>query len=162
MKVLGFSKALLSRHDWVYLLSLLIPFVIYNLALKALLLTSRRFWVDDTESLRYVLPDRMQYVLLHAMSSDVFFILGYVLLWLGLFAAVRKGPLRWGMVALFHTTTILVVILKTCAYYYYKETGATLDYTIIALWLPRLDEIGPMVTQGVPPSAWVLLMIALF
>ena len=34
-------KALLGRRDWVYVLSLLVPFVIYNLTLKALVLSSR-------------------------------------------------------------------------------------------------------------------------
>ena len=37
----GFFRPLLSRRDWVYLLSLLIPFVVYSLALKVALVVSR-------------------------------------------------------------------------------------------------------------------------
>ena len=95
------------------------------------------------------------------MWSDVFFVLGYVLLWIGLFAIVRTGALRWGVLVLFHATAILVVALKTIAYQYIQVTGTTLDYTIIALWLPRADEIGPMLVQGISSSAWVILLVAL-
>jgi lipoteichoic acid synthase len=95
------------------------------------------------------------------MWSDVFFVLGYALLWIGLFAATRKGSLRWVVLILFHATAILVVMLKTIAYQYIQETGTTLDYTVIALWLPRADEIAPMLRQGIPPLAWILLVAAL-
>jgi lipoteichoic acid synthase len=154
-KVLGFWKPLLSRQDWVYVLSLLVPFVVYNLALKALVLSSRNVGNAgqfDVSTLR---------LLTYGMWSDVFFVLGYALLWIGLFAAARKGPLRWGVLILFHATAILVVIVKTIAYQYIQETGTTLDYTIIRLWLPRFDELQPMLGQGIPPSAWVLLVVAL-
>src|ERR671912_492380 len=100
-------------------------------------------------------------LLAYGTWSDAFFALGYALFWIGLFAATRKGPLRWGVVVLFHATAILVVVVKTIAYQYVRETGTTLDYTIIALWLPRFDEIGSMLVQGVTLSAWVLLVFAL-
>ncbi len=133
------------------MLSLLVPFVVYNLALKALMLSSRDYKFEQS-SIHWI----------YGIWSDVFFVLGFVLLWIGLFAAARKGTLRWGVVVLFHATTILVVMVKTFAYQYFQETGTTLDYTIIALWLPRADEIMPMLLEGVPPSGWVLLLAALF
>ncbi len=154
-KILGFPKALLSRRDWVYMLSLLVPFVIYNLALKALMLSSRN--VEAVGEFRAPTLRLLEY----GMWSDVFFVLGYALLWIGLFAAARKGPLRWGVLVLFHATAMLVVMVKTIAYQYIQETGTTLDYTIIRLWLPRFDEIAPMLGQGIPLSAWVLLVAAL-
>ena len=138
------------------MLSLLIPFVVYNLALKASILASRnvqnagQFDVSTLSLLAY------------GMWSDMFFVLGYALLWIGLFAAARKGPLRWIVLVLFHATAMIVVMIKTVAYQYIQETGTTLDYTIIRLWLPRFYEIGPMIVQGVPPSAWVLLGVVLF
>jgi lipoteichoic acid synthase len=148
-------RALLSRQDWVYVLSLMVPFVVYNLALKALILASR-----NVESIgQYRVPTLS--FLAYGMWSDVFFVLGYVLLWIGLFAAARKGPLRWGVLVLFHATTILVVLIKTVAYQYIQETGTTLDYTSIALWLPRFYELGPMLIQGIPLTAWVLLVAVL-
>lgn len=137
------------------MLSLLIPFVVYNLALKALILSSR-----NTESVgEFGVPTSR--ILMYGMWSDVFFVLGYVLLWIGIFAAVQRGPLRWGVLILFHASTILVVMVKTIAYQYIQETGTTLDYTIIRLWLPRFDELQPMLGQGIPLSAWVLLALAL-
>ncbi len=149
-------RALLSRRDWVYVLSLLIPFVVYSLALKALILASR-----NVESVGEFRVSTLSF-LAYGMWSDVFFVLGYVLLWIGLFAAARKGPLRWGVLVLFHATAILVVLVKTIAYQYIQETGTTLDYTSIVLWLPRFYELGPMLVQGIPFSAWVLLVAVLF
>ena len=148
-------RARLSRQDWVYVLSLLIPFGVYNLALKALILASR-----NTESVGQFRVSTSR-ILAYGMWSDVFFVLGYALLMIGLFAAARKGPLRWGVLVLFHATAILVVLVKTIAYQYIQETGTTLDYTIFALWLPRFDELQPMIGQGIPISAWVLLVAAL-
>jgi lipoteichoic acid synthase len=112
----GFIRTLLSRRDWVYLLSLLVPLVVYNLALKAASVASQPG-----------LP-----LTLNLMWSDLFFNLGYALLWIGLFAAVRGGPLRWAVVVLFHVTTILVVIVSTCAHQYLQQTGTALDFGIIA------------------------------
>jgi lipoteichoic acid synthase len=152
---LAFLKMLLGRRDWVYVLSLLVPFVVYNLALKALVLSSRNVGGGgefEVSTLR---------LLAYGTWSDAFFALGYALFWIGLFAATRKGPLRWGVLILFHATTILVVTVKAVAYQYVRETGTTLDYTIIALWLPRFYEIGPMLVQGIALAAWVLLAATL-
>src|SRR5919107_4839304 len=98
--MLSFWKALLGRRDWVYVLSLLIPFVVYNLALKALILSSR-----NVESVGQFRVSTLR-ILAYGMWSDVFFVLGYALLWIGLFAAARKGPLRWVVLVLFHATAI--------------------------------------------------------
>ncbi len=137
------------------MLSLLLPFVVYNLALKALVLSSR-----NVEAVGQFKVSTLR-LLTYGMWSDVFFVLGYALLWIGLFAAARKGPLRWGVLVLFHATAILVVMLKTIAYQYIQETGTTLDYTIIALWLPRFYELQAVLGQGIPLSAWILLVAAL-
>ncbi len=139
-------KGALSRRDRVYLLGLLAPLVAYSLVLKASNIASRpggRGLVRD----------------LGLMRSDGFFNLGYALLWFGLFAVARRGPLRRAVVFLFHGTTILAAIFRTGAYQYYKETGTTLDYDIVALWAPRLGEVKPMVQ--LPRSAWSLLASAL-
>lgn len=155
MKFSGSSRALLSRQEWVYLLSLLVPFVVYSLALKALILSSR-----NVEAVGEFRAPTLR-LLTYGMWSDVFFVLGYALLWIGLFAAARKESLRWGVLILFHATAILVVMVKTIAYQYIQETGTTLDYTIIALWLPRFGELQLMIGQGIPFSAWVLLVATL-
>ncbi len=130
--------------------------MVYSLLMKALVLSSRNVDIAGGSSVS------ITRLLAYAMWSDIFFVLGYALLWIGLFAVARKGALRWGVLVLFHVTAILVVALKTIAYQYIQGTGTTLDYTIIALWLPRADEIGPMLAQGISPSAWVVLLVALF
>jgi hypothetical protein len=92
------------------------------------------------------------------MRSDVFFNLGYALLWIGLFGAMRRGPLRRVVFFLFHVTTMLVATVRTSAHEYFRETGTALDYDIVALWLPRPRDV----KQMTPLSAWVVLTAALF
>ncbi len=148
MNVLRFSRALLSGRDWVYSLSLLVPFVVYNLALKAVSVVS----LPSDPGLARTLE---------LMLSDVFFNLGYALLWIGLFAAIRRGPLRWAVIFLFHAVTVLVVIVNTVAHHYFRENGTTLDYPTIAEWLPKFEEIMPILTHDVPLLAWMVLVTAL-
>ena len=147
---LGFPRTLLSRRQWVYLLSLLIPLIIYNLALKAYSVAA--------------LPGSNEPgSILSLMWSDLFFYLGYALLWIGLFAAVRaRGASRRVVVVLFHVTTILVLVVATCAHQYLRQNGTTLDYSIIAEWIPKFGELGPIFAYDVPLSAWLLLAAALF
>jgi lipoteichoic acid synthase len=148
LNLLDSLRAPLSRREWVYLLSLLVPFVAYNLALKASSVTS--------------VPGLA--LTFDLMRSDVFFNLGYALFWIGLFAAVRdsRGSLRRVVVVLFHLSTILVVVVTTSAHQYLQETGSTLDYGIIALWLLDLDKVVPVLTGSVPLWTWVILFAALF
>src|ERR687897_1023258 len=144
--ILSCLEVLLDRRDWVYLLSILVPLFVYNLALKA----------SSVASIPGLAPN------FDLMRSDVFFNLGYALLWIGLFAAVRgRGPLRRVVVILFHAMTMLVVIVTTFAHWYFRETGTTLDYGIIALWLPQFREVMPVLDYRVPLSAWVLLFATL-
>jgi phosphoglycerol transferase MdoB-like AlkP superfamily enzyme len=138
---------LLSRRDWIYSLSLLAPFVVYNLALKAYDVASRP---GDFEFART----------LKLMRSDAFFNLGYTLFWIWSFATARRGPLRWVVAFLFHVVTLLVAIVRMGAHQYFKETGTTLDYDIIALWVPRFDEVKPMIR--IPLLTRVLLGVVLF
>ena len=145
-KVLSFLHVLLDRRDWVYLLSLLVPLFVYNLALKA----------SSVASIPGLAPN------FDLMRSDVFFNLGYALFWIGLFAAVRgRESLRRVVVILFHAMTMLVVIVTTFAHHYFWETGTTLDYGIIALWLPKFREVIPVLASGATPWSWALLLAAL-
>jgi len=136
---------LLSPRDRIYLLSLLGPFITYNLALKASTITS----LSGEDGLPSIL-------------SDTFFTLGYALLWVGLFAATPGGGLpRRVVLVLFHAATMLVVLVTTCAHQYYQETGTPLDYGVVALFLLDPGEILPMFAS-VSVVAWVLLVAALF
>jgi len=146
LHVLGFLGVLLDPRDWVYLLSLLTPLFVYNLSLKAYSITSVPGLAPNFDLMR----------------SDVFFNLGYVLFWIGLFAAVRGGgSLRRVLVVLFHLSTMLVVIVSTFAHHYFQQTGTTLDYDIIALWLPKFREVMPVLASGATPWGWALLFAAL-
>src|SRR5215211_778501 len=143
----GFLGVLLSRRYRIYPLSLLVPFAVYNLALKVYDVASR--------------PEKLGLArTLKLMRSDVFFNLGYALLWIGLFGAARRGPLRRVVVFLFHVTTMLAAIVRGSAHEYFRETGTALDYDIVALWLPRPKDVKQMVTLS--PLARVLLAVALF
>jgi lipoteichoic acid synthase len=137
---------LLTRWDWVYSLSLLIPLFVYNLALKVAII-----WQPGMAPA------------LDLMWSDVFFNLGYALLWIGLFAAVRRGSTRRAVVVLFHATTMLVVIITACAYQYFRHTGTTLGYSAIARRIPWFEEeVKQMPFQGgASLLVWVLLAVAL-
>ena len=96
-----FFGVLLGRRDWVYLLSLLVPLFLYNLALKA----------SSVASIPGLAPN------FDLMRSDVFFNLGYALFWIGLFAAVRgREHLHRVVVVLFHAVTMLVVLVATFAH----------------------------------------------
>jgi lipoteichoic acid synthase len=139
---------LLNSRDWVYSLSLLIPLFVYNLSLKAYDTVSPR-----RSGIRFART-------LGLLRSDVFFNLGYVLLWIGLFATAQRGPLRWAVVFLFHVMTTLVAVFRTGAHRYFRETGTTLDYDILALWAPRFAEVKPMIK--LPPSSRMLLLAAFF
>src|SRR5215210_1225633 len=144
---LRFSGVLLSLRDWIYLLVLLIPLVVYNLSLKA----------SSVSSIPGLAPT------FDLMRSDVFFNLGYALFWIGLFAAIRgRGPVRRVVVVLFHVMTMLVVIVTTFAHHYFQQTGTTLDYGIVALWLPKFREVVPVIAAGATPWGWLLLFAALF
>lgn len=57
---------------------------------------------------------------------------------------------------------MLVAAVSTMAHQYLQQTGTTLEYGIIALWLPKFEEIQPILAQAVPLSAWVLLGAIVF
>src|ERR671921_547114 len=135
---------LLSYRDWVYSLSLLVPFVVYNLGLKAASMLSVPGLALNP----------------NLILSDIFFNVGYALFWVGIFAAARRGLMRWAVVFLFHTATILVALVSTCAYLYFQETDTTLEYGTIAEWTTRFDKI-ESVLQKIPPTVWIVLAISL-
>ena len=146
-------RSLLSRRDWVYLLSLLIPFVAYDLVLKGALVYTRP-------------EDPGLWGALGLMRSDLLFNLGYVLLWVGLFATVRRGASRRIIVGLFHLSTILVALITTSAYQYFKVTGSTLDSDYIYLWLSSPEGTGGAIaselTPGILATLLAILVYAIF
>jgi Sulfatase len=147
MSVRDRSLALLERRDWVYTLSLLVPLLAYELTLKVLGLVSEYPASGVWEGLRL-------------LRSDLFFGLGYALMWIGLFAASR-GALRRIVLVLFHAAAILIVLVGTCSYQYFRSTGTTLDYPIVVYYLAKPGEARGAVSSTVSPGAWLVLGAAL-
>lgn len=143
------ASGLAVGRDRVYALGLLVPFAVHGLALKvSSVLGLRSGGARPGETLLLV-------------RSDLLFNLGYSLFWMGLLGAARSGPARWAAVGLFHLVTVLVMFVRAAAHQFFRQTGTTLDYPIIALWLPRLEQVRPMLVHGVPRPAWALTAAAL-
>jgi lipoteichoic acid synthase len=147
VRVRNRSIALLGWRDWVYVLSLLVPLVAYELILKLVTLVSEY-------------PDSGVWEALRLLRSDLLFDLGYALVWIGLFAASRE-MLRRLIHVLFHVAAILVVLIETCAYHYFRSTGTTLDYPLVAYYLAKPGEARGAVSSTVSLVAWLVLLAAL-
>ncbi len=142
----GEPRALLSRRDWVYLLGLLVPFVVYDLVLKAVLVFSQ--------------PENPGFLGgFGLMRSDLLFNAGYVLFWVGLFAVARRGAYRWVAVGLFHLMTVAITLITTVAYQYFKTTGSTLDSGYVYLLLSSSEGTGSVVLSEITPGILLLLLL---
>jgi len=140
---LGYVRHLLSGRDWIYLLALLVPLIVYDLVLKGIRIHSE----EEHAGLARVFE---------LIRSDLLFNLGYALLWIGLFALARRGLLRWLVLVLFHASAVLVVAITTCAHFYFEETGSTLDLNVIVYSLTTLGEIDDVIDSVASPAVWAL------
>jgi lipoteichoic acid synthase len=141
-------RSILSGRDWVYLSGLLVPFVLYNLVLKGIR-------IDSQEEL----PGGFAAFAL--IRSDLLFNLGYVFLWVGLFALTRRSRLRWPVVVLFHTVTIVVIATTTSAHGYFQETGSTLSLSVITYSLGSLGEITDVIGSVTSLAIWAWVLVIL-
>src|SRR3712207_3484753 len=96
-------RSILSGRDWIYLSSLLVPLVVYNLLLKAIRIHSQQEIAEGLSTLGLI-------------RSDLLFNLGYALLWIGLFALAKRGFPRRLVVVLFHASAVLVAATTTSAH----------------------------------------------
>src|SRR5215207_3087763 len=141
-----FFRSLLSRRDWIYLLSLLVPFVVYDLALKGVLVFSR----SENPGLGGGFG---------LMRSDLLFSAAYVLLWVSLFAVARRGVFRIVVVGLFHTVTVLIALIATSAYQYFSVTGSTLDSGYLYLWYNSPEGTWGAIASELTPGLLVLILL---
>src|ERR671917_2584789 len=88
-------QGLLIRKDWIYVLSLLVPVFVYNVALKVVRVATQ-----------FEAPGPLGF--LDEVRSDLLFNLGYAVLWMGVFAVVRGGIPRLAALGFFHISSILV------------------------------------------------------
>ncbi|HKH78054.1 MAG TPA: LTA synthase family protein [Rubrobacteraceae bacterium] len=142
------GRFLLNRRDRVYLLGLLVPLVVYDLVLKGLRIVSRH---EDPGLLGG----------LGLLRSDLFFDMGYALLWVALFAVAQRGPLRWIVAVLLHLTTVLVALVATGAHRYFETTGSTLDAETVAHALSSWKGSGAVVASAVTPLLAVGVAVVL-
>ena len=140
--------SLLDRRDWVYVLSLLVPLIVYTLCLKVIGLVSE-------------FPDSGAWGTLRLMRSEALFDAGCVLMWIGLFAVARRGIPRQMVLVLFHLSAILVAVIATVAYQYFRTTGTVLDYGMVAYYLAKPGEAQGAVSSNAPIAAWIFLSAAL-
>ena len=146
---MGGLRVLLAREDWIYLLGLLVPLVIYNVGLKASRVLGLPGPVGPLEFLDQV-------------RSEVLFNLGYVALWIGLFALLRRGVGRWVVLALFHLSAILLAVITTSAHFFYKTTGSVLDYDLISQSLRSWGEIQGVIANETTTLHWLLMSVVIF
>jgi arylsulfatase A-like enzyme len=142
------ALSILSGREWLYLGSLLVPMVIYNLVLKGIRIRSQ----DDVFGVFGVLD---------LMRSDALFSLGFAFLWVGLFALTRESRWRWPVVVLFHAATILVVGTSTAAHQYFQETGSTLSLTVILYSVRSFGEIKDVIGSVTSPAVWFAVLAIL-
>ena len=147
-EVLVRLRSILRGRDWIYLLALLVPLVVYDLVLKAISIHTEEEHASFFDALGLI-------------RSDVLFNLGYALLWIGLFALTRRGFPRWLVVILFHATAVLVGAITTCAHFYFQETGSTLGLDIIIYSLTTFGEIKDVVASVASPAIWALAVAGL-
>ena len=140
--------SILSGREWVYLASLLVPLVLYDLVLKVIRIRSQ----DDVSGV---------FASLDLMRSDVLFNLGFVFLWVGLFALTRGSRWRWPVVVLFHAATILVVGTTTAAHQYFQETGSTLSLSVIVYSLRSFGEIKDVIGSVTSSAVWLAVLAVL-
>src|SRR3954451_11925776 len=142
------ARSILSGREWVYLGSLLVPLVIYNLVLKGIRIRSE----DEVFGV---------FAVLDLIRSDVLFNVGFVFLWVGLFALSRESRWRWPVVFLFHAVAILVVVTSTVAHQYFMETGSTLSLTVILYSLKSFGEIKDVIGSVTSASVWLAVLALL-
>jgi lipoteichoic acid synthase len=141
LALLARFRSILSGRDWVYLSSLLVPLVVYNLVLKGIRIHSQEGLPGGFAAFAYI-------------RSDLLFNLGYAFLWVGLFVLTRQSRFRWPVVVLFHTVTILVLATTTSAHEYFQETGSTLSLNVITYSLGTFGEIEGVIGSVTSLATW--------
>ena len=141
-------RGLLTREDWVYLSSLLVPLFLYNVVLKVVRIVTQ-----------FDAPGPLGF--LDQVRSDVLFNLGYALFWVGVFAAVRgRGPRTISLV-LFHLAAVLVVALSTSAHFFFEKTGSTLNLEFVVVSLTSFGEIRAVIFSETTAVHWLLVLAVL-
>ena len=141
-------RGLLIREDWIYVLSLLVPVFVYNVALKVVRVATQ-----------FEVPGLLGF--LDELRSDLLFNLGYTVLWIGIFAVVRGGIPRLAALGLFHISSILVVVLTTSAHVFFDKTGSMLSLSFVLASLATFGEIQGVITSEIQLVHWLVIPVAI-
>jgi arylsulfatase A-like enzyme len=146
--VVARSRGLLSREEWVYVLSLLAPLVVYNVVLKVVRVATQ-----------FQVPGPLGF--LDQVRSDLLFNLGYAALWIGLFSVVRSGVPRRVLLGLLHLSAIVVVALTTSVHVFFEKTGSMLGFSFVLHSLSSLGDIWKVITSETTLMHWIVIPVAL-
>ncbi len=149
MGVMARVRSLLTREDWVYLVSLLVPLVVYNVVLKVVRIFTRHGGS----------PGPLGF--LDQVRSDLLFNLGYVALWVGVFAVVRSRWARVVSLVLLHVSVVLVVVLTTSAHFFYEKTGSTLNWSFVVVSVSSLAELKGPIGSETNALHWIFVCVGL-
>jgi lipoteichoic acid synthase len=141
-------RGLLTREDWIYVLSLLVPVFFYNVALKVVRVATQ-----------FEAPGPLGF--LDEVRSDLLFNLGYALLWMGVFAVVRGGIPRLAALGFFHISSILVVVLTTSAHIFFDKTGSMLSLSFVLASLATFGEIQGVIESEIQLVHWLVIPVAI-
>jgi lipoteichoic acid synthase len=141
-------RGLLTREEWVYVSSLLVPLVVYNVVLKVVRVATQ-----------FQAPGPLGF--LDQVRSDLLFNLGYAALWIGLFAVVRGGVGRRVLLVLFHLSAIVVVALTTSVHVFFDKTGSMLGFSFVLHSLSSLGDIWKVITSETTLMHWIVIPVAL-
>ena len=149
--IMGFMarlRGLLTRGDWIYLASLLVPLFVYNVALKVVRIVTRP---DPPGPLGF----------LDQIRSDLLFNLGFAALWVGIFAVVRRGWLKPVVLVLFHLSVVVALALSTSAHFFYESTGSMLNLSFVLVSISSLGEIQGAIGSETTALHWIGASLAL-
>ena len=144
----GRVRGLLTRADWVYLASLLVPLVFYNVALKVIRVITRPG-----------APGPLGFM--DQVRSDLLFNLGYVVLWVGIFALLRSRAARLVALLFLHVSVVLIVVLTTSAHFFYEKTGSTLNWSFVVASASSLAELKGPIGSETNALHWILVSVGL-
>ena len=139
---------LLSREEWVYVLSLLVPLVAYNVVLKVVRVATQ-----------FEVPGPLGF--LDQVRSDLLFNLGYAAFWICLFAVVRGGIGRRVLLVLFHLSAVATIATTTSVHVFFEKTGSMLGFTFVLNSLSSLGDIWKVITSETTIMHWIVVPVAL-
>ena len=135
---------LLRPEEWTYILSLMVPLLIADISMS-------------------VIRVRTQYNppafggFLDQIRSDVLINVGFLVLWVALFAKIRHGWGRTLVLVAFHLSVTTYALFAVLAHAFYLKTGSYLDISTLVLGLETFEEIQVVIASETTVGYWASL-----